>query len=72
MPGPVMRMAPKPRRLTVMSPMVKRPDAAALGVLMVLVLSDAGSLGFLQNSGRGTRKGRARPKTFSRVADTVL
>jgi hypothetical protein len=35
MPSPVMRMAPNPRRLTVMSPaMVKVPELAALGVVM--------------------------------------
>src|SRR5580700_11352289 len=36
MPGPVMRMAPKPRRLTVRSPRLTVPAAAALGAAVVV------------------------------------
>src|SRR4051812_32308269 len=36
MPGPVIRMAPKPRRLTAMSPSVNCPAAAAEGALIAI------------------------------------
>jgi hypothetical protein len=56
MPAPVMRMAPKPRRLTVMSPpIVNVPERAASGVGIAILLNCAKLYRHLPMKGKSGR-----------------